>query len=243
MTRNFHLSSVFILCVLICFSCKSETVNQADSPDPSIETAQIEVAESTQTIDAVKETASRFEAPEGWVEFTDDTPGFVTDIRYATTNNFVEAIMYPCGKCFLRNTTAKALKAVAAELEKKNLGIKLFDCYRPGPVQQRLWDKVPNASYVTPPWKGSQHNRGAAVDLTIVDATGQQLDMGTAFDYFGEEAHHTYTQHSATIQNNRILLKTLMEHFGFSSIRTEWWHYSIKDLQSLDVSQWEWECD
>lgn len=230
-----RLLIIFLICF---FSCKSEKSEQRNE---RFEHAEITVAPEPEP--EIEENNPRFQAPEGWVEFTDETPGFVTDIRYATTQNFVEAVMYPCSKCFLRNRTAQALKEVAVELGKKNLAIKLFDCYRPGPVQQKLWDKVPNASYVTPPWKGSQHNRGAAVDLTIVDEDGEQLEMGTAFDYFGVEAHHTYTKHSKEIQDNRTLLKTLMENYGFSSIRTEWWHYSIKDLQSLEVSQWEWECE
>ena len=225
---------IVIICIF-CFACKSDKSNE--TPAESVIQLETKIEEP---LEIIKE---RFPAPEGWVELTNSTPGFVTDIRYATTQNFVESVMYPCGKCFLRTRTAEALQQVASELQKKNLGIKLFDCYRPGPVQQKLWDKVPNASYVTPPWKGSQHNRGAAVDLTIVDQNGQQLDMGTAFDFFGEEAHHTYTKHTAIIHDNRTLLKTLMEHFGFSSIRTEWWHYSIKDMQSLEVSQWEWTCE
>lgn len=230
-------------CLIMVFaSCKNEkSVNQSiNNPPETTEESKEKLKEDTMAKEILE---SRFIAPEGWIELTDQTPGFVTDIRYATENNFVKSVMYDCGKCFLRQEAAEALHLVAAELSKKDLGIKLFDCYRPAPVQQKLWDKVPNASYVTPPWKGSQHNRGVAVDLTIVDVEGNQLDMGTAFDYFGEEAHHTYTGHSSEIHQNRILLKTLMEQYGFASIRTEWWHYSIKKLQSLDVSEWEWECE
>ena len=117
----------------------------------------------------------------------------------------------------------------------------MFDCYRPRPIQQKLWDKVPNPSYVTPPSRGSMHNKGAAVDLTIVDTLGQQLDMGTTFDFFGKEAHHTYTAHSDTIQANRNLLKSTMESVGFSSIRTEWWHYSYKK-KSYALSDMLWDC-
>lgn len=230
---------LFLLFIVGFYTCKSDSSNVKHE---ATETS-LNMPDDTDMGHEIKPEIERFLAPEGWVELTDLTPGFVTDIRYATTQNFVESVMYPCGKCFLRERTAEALKKVAAELQKKNLRIKLFDCYRPGPVQQRLWDKVPNASYVTPPWKGSQHNRGAAVDLSIVDENGAQLDMGTAFDYFGEKAHHTYTNHSKEIQDNRTLLKTMMEQFGFSSIRTEWWHYSITDMQSLDTSQWEWDCE
>jgi len=221
------------MCLLM--ACKNNTIESQE--------AVTEKHDNELNVIEKPSVAQTFKTPDGWQELTNDTSDYVTDIRYATTNNFVNEIMYDCGKCFLRNQAADALHNVARQLMKKNLRIKLFDCYRPGPVQQKLWDKVPNASYVTPPWRGSQHNRGVAVDLTIVDANNKQLDMGTEFDFFGEEAHHTYTKHSDEIQENRTLLKTLMEQNGFAPIRTEWWHYSIAELNHLEVSQWEWECD
>ena len=107
------------------------------------------------------------------------------DIRYATTNNFTKAKIYDCPRCLLRPEAAEALVKAHKMLQKKGLGLKMFDCYRPRPYQQRLWDKVPNADYVTPPAKGSMHSRGAAVDLTIVDANGKELDMGTPYDFLG----------------------------------------------------------
>ncbi len=230
--------------VLIIFICLFWSCKQPDTANVNIPKEDIPVKTEIVKEPIAKEPVKpSFKAPDGWREISSDTPGFVTDIKYATTDNFVSEVMYECGKCFLRNEAANSLFSVAAELKKKNLKIKLLDCYRPAPVQQRLWNKVPNASYVTPPWRGSQHNRGVAVDLTIVDANGEELDMGTSFDFFGEEAHHTYTGHSEEIQQNRTLLKTLMEHFGFASIRTEWWHYSIAQLKHLDVSEWEWECE
>jgi D-alanyl-D-alanine dipeptidase len=226
---------LIIAMMVILGACKNEPKEAARQ----MEEQPVSMLKTIEVQD--KPTSSK--APDGWQELTDDLPGYVTDIKYATTDNFVKEVMYDCGKCFLRNQAAEALDNVAKELTKRNLKIKLFDCYRPGPVQQKLWEKVPDASYVTPPWRGSQHNRGVAVDLTIIDANGKELDMGTAFDYFGEEAHHTYTAHSEEIQQNRTLLKSLMEQYGFASIRTEWWHYSIAELKHLEVSQWEWDCN
>lgn len=163
------------------------------------------------------------------------------DMRYASTNNFVKEKMYDCNRCFLRPEVALALKTVYLSLREKGLGLKLYDCYRPRPVQQKLWDKMPNASYVTPPWKGSMHNRGAAVDLTIVDENGNPLDMGTPYDFFGKEAHHTFVDHPKVVLDNRGLLKSTMEQFGFRGIRTEWWHYSFRN-KSYELSDWVWEC-
>ncbi|NND09441.1 MAG: M15 family metallopeptidase [Saprospiraceae bacterium] len=164
------------------------------------------------------------------------------DIRYATPNNFVNEVLYPCGRCILREQVAKALESVHASLREQGFGIKVFDCYRPLPVQQKLWNKVPDARYVTPPAKGSMHNRGAAVDLTLTDAKGNPLDMGTGYDFFGEEAYHTYTDLPEEVLQMRALLRKEMEEQGFKHIRTEWWHYSFQE-QQYDLADFLWPCD
>jgi len=164
------------------------------------------------------------------------------DIKYATTDNFVEEQLYDCGRCFLRPAAAKALQDAHQELQAKGLGLKMFDCYRPRPIQQKLWDKVPNPSYVTPPSRGSMHNRGLAVDLTIVDAAGKELDMGTAYDFFGKKAHHTHTDLPEEVLSNRTMLKELMFKHGFLHIRTEWWHYSYS-IGKYALSDMLWNCD
>ena len=177
-----------------------------------------------------------------WLDIAHLDRSIILDIRYATTNNFVEEKMYDCPRCFLRPQLANKIVEAHHILRKRNLGLKLFDCYRPRPVQQKLWDKVPNASYVTPPSKGSMHNRGGAVDLTIVDLNGKELDMGTGYDYFGVEAHHTYKGHTEEIHKNRTLLLELMEEMGLKGIRTEWWHYSLPGYK-FPISDWLWPCN
>jgi D-alanyl-D-alanine dipeptidase len=177
-----------------------------------------------------------------WTHILDVDATITEDMRYATTNNFVEAQMYDCPACYLRPEAAIAVGKANKMLQEKGYkGLKMFDCYRPRPIQQKLWDKVPNASYVTPPWKGSMHNKGLAVDLTIVDSNGIQLDMGTKFDFFGKEGHHTYTGHSPEILANRKLLKETMYAVGFRHIRTEWWHYSYTKV-TYPIADWVWEC-
>ena len=126
-------------------------------------------------------------------------------------------------------------------MNRYKLRIKIFDCYRPRPAQQKLWDIVPNASYVTPPTKGSMHNRGVAVDITLTDLDGIPLDMGSAYDHFGVEAHTDNLNHSEEVLNNRRLLKTMMNEIDFKGIRTEWWHYSFQK-HSYELSDWEWAC-
>ena len=177
-----------------------------------------------------------------WSDLNDLDSSIIIDMRYATTNNFVKEKMYECGRCFLRPPAARAVVKAHRLLQEGGLGLKMFDCYRPLPVQQKLWDKFKNPSYVTPPSKGSMHNRGLATDLTIVDPDGNELEMGTEFDFFGKEAHHTYLEHSDKIIANRKLLKETMAMVGFGHIRTEWWHYSYRKGK-FELSDMLWECD
>ena len=177
-----------------------------------------------------------------WTELISLDNTIQIDLRYATTNNFVKAKMYDCGRCFLRPEAAKAvIKAHKALIAKGYGGFKIFDSYRPRPYQQRLWDKVPNSNYVTPPWKGSQHSRGLAVDITIVDKNGNELDMGTPFDTFSEKAHSTYQNLPNNVLGNRKLLRGALEDVGFKGIRTEWWHFSYQ-YAKYGLSEWVWNC-
>ncbi len=163
------------------------------------------------------------------------------DIRYATTNNFVKMQLYDCPRCFLRPEVANEILKINEELNVKGLKLKLYDCYRPRPIQQKLWNIKPDSRYVTPPSKGSMHNRGLAVDLTITDKDGHQLDMGTCYDYFGVKAYQTTTNLPKEVLKNRKLLKSLLESHGFRSIRTEWWHYSFTK-KAYPLSDWVWDC-
>ncbi len=164
------------------------------------------------------------------------------DIRYATSNNFTHSKIYDCPRCLLRPEAAAALADAHKALQRKGYGFKMFDCYRPRPYQQRLWDKVPNPDYVTPPNKGSMHSRGAAVDLTIVDAEGKELDMGTAYDFFGRAAHTDHNDLPAKVLANRKLLRETLEAYGFKGIRTEWWHFSYQG-KDYPLSDYVWPCE
>ncbi|MCZ2102268.1 MAG: D-alanyl-D-alanine dipeptidase [Chitinophagales bacterium] len=167
--------------------------------------------------------------------------GVELDLRYATNNNFTHKKIYDCGRCYLRPEAAENLLKAQQELKEKfGYSFKIFDCFRPKAYQQRLWDIVPDADYVTPPAKGSMHSRGLAVDLTLIDEHGKELDMGTPFDYFGEEAHYSY-DHPEAVKRNRWILKSTMERYGFGGIRTEWWHFSYRKA-TYPLDEWVWEC-
>ncbi len=178
-----------------------------------------------------------------WTEVTSLDNTIQLDLRYATANNFVKAKMYDCGRCFLRPEAAKAIAKAHKVLKDKGYGgFKMFDCYRPKPYQLRLWHKMPDSRYVTPPWKGSQHTRGLAVDITIVDKEGNELDMGTPFDTFSEKAHSLYQNLPKNVLENRKLLRGVLAQVGFKSIRTEWWHFSFQNAK-YGLSEWVWHCE
>lgn len=167
---------------------------------------------------------------------------FIYDMKYATEDNFLKAKVYDCAECYLRLKTVKALIAANADFQKLGYKIKIFDCYRPLSIQKRMWDIVPNPEYVANPAKGSIHNRGGAVDITLVDKNGNELDFGTAFDHFGVEAGHDYTKIPKKVRNNRKLLKKIMVQNGFRAFKSEWWHYDFAGALGDKVSNFNWVC-
>ena len=178
-----------------------------------------------------------------FVRLKDLSPDFVFDLKYATTDNFLKQAVYECGECYLRKSTAEALVKANEEFKQLGYRIKLYDSYRPLDVQKKMWKILPGTHYVANPAKGSKHNRGAAVDLTLVDAKGKELNMGTPFDFFGKEAHHTYTQHSKEVLENRKLLKETLNKYNFKSIYSEWWHYEYRPEMQSKVENFQWQCN
>ena len=177
-----------------------------------------------------------------WIELDTARAGWAADIRYATTNNFMGLQVYPCGRCFLRPPVAAALERAALTLQAQGYGLLLYDCYRPRPAQQKLWDVTPNPRYVTPPARGSQHNRGTAVDLTLTDlASGDTLDMGTPYDFFGPEAAPAYAALPEAVLDRRRTLSAALLAAGFKAIRSEWWHFNYLGT-GAPLSDWEWPC-
>jgi D-alanyl-D-alanine dipeptidase len=169
---------------------------------------------------------------------------FTYEMRYASGNNFMNVQMYDCEICLLQDDVALALYEANQYFHKRGYKIKIYDCYRPLDTQKRMWEKVPNAMYVANPYDGgSVHNRGAAVDITLVTLNDEFVDMGTDYDYFGREAHIDYMGHSQSIQNNRKLLGEGMKKFGFNTIQSEWWHFSYKDIQSFPLLNTSLPCE
>mgnify|MGYP001264471261 CR=1 FL=1 len=172
------------------------------------------------------------------VELKSMIPRLVYDLRYASDNNFMGRRMYPPGTkvSFLRWPAAQALQQVEAELNRLGFGLKIFDAYRPYHVTVKFWELVKDERYVAHPGKGSNHNRGTAVDLTLIRAdSGEELDMGTGFDHFSDTAHHGFTRLPDRVLQNRNLLRSLMEKHGFSRYENEWWHYAFRESARYDV--------
>ncbi len=231
----------FIVCLV---SCKQDPpqnkeakesmkhkVNMVDTiiPEPSV---------TQKTFRSFKDLADTT-----FVRLADFSDGFAYDLRYATTNNFLKEKVYDCAECYTRVKTAKALLAANADFKTKEVRIKFFDCYRPNSVQYKMWEIVPNPQYVADPKKGSIHNKGGAVDITLETLDGVELDMGTDFDFFGKKAYHDNTDLPQEILDNRKLLKETMEKHGFWSIRTEWWHYNLGIASNDEVANFKWPCD
>jgi D-alanyl-D-alanine dipeptidase len=177
-----------------------------------------------------------------WIELHQLAPSIKYDIKYATTNNFVNKKVYPCAKCFLRPEVAYALQKIQMELQKKGYGLIIYDCYRPLNIQKQLWKMVPNSMYVAKPENGSMHNRGLAVDLSIVNSNGEPLNMGTSYDSFEKKAHSYYKKLPKYILENRKSLREIMHKYGLEPIRTEWWHYSYRQKR-YPLARWQWDCD
>ena len=168
---------------------------------------------------------------------------FFYDLKYATEDNFLKEAVYDCDECYLRLKTVNALIIASKIFEKDGYKVKLFDCYRSLDVQKKMWKIVNNPSYVANPKTGSIHNRGKAVDLTLVDADGNELDMGTDFDFFGDKAGHNYKRLSKKVLKNRLYLKNTMIRSGFAPLASEWWHYNLNDGREDSVANFNWDCN
>ncbi len=217
---DFNIKNFLIVCFLLSIvSCKSQN--------------------NTSTIASKNRSIV---SDSSFVNLKEYSQDFVYDMKYATADNFLKAKVYDCAECFLRLKTVTALIEANKKFIKKGYKIKIFDCYRPLDIQKRMWTIVSNPVYVANPAKGSIHNRGGAVDITLVDRNGKELQMGTSFDFFGKEASHNYANLSQEIKNNRKFLKAVMINSGFNSFDSEWWHYNLKAGLNDKISNVKWDC-
>jgi zinc D-Ala-D-Ala dipeptidase len=182
-------------------------------------------------------------APAALVDLHTLDDSVALDIRYATANNFAKTAVYPVARCRLRYDVARRVVAVNNALKAEGYALKLWDCYRPISVQQRFWQLVPDPRYVARPVvkdghfvDGSKHNRGAAVDVTLVDAAGSDVEMPTDYDDFSARAHSDDDSATPAAQRNRQRLRAAMEAHGFTALPTEWWHFDGPGWQRYPLS-------
>ena len=156
-------------------------------------------------------------------------PAYDVDIfiAYATSANFTGKPVYARPGCYLHPDAAACLGKSIALAKQLDLRFKVFDAFRPSEAQWVLWNHTPDPDFLADPRRGSPHSMGAAVDLTLIDAEGNELDMGTAFDAFTPLSHHGVLDIPAQAQRNRALLLGIMTAAGWDFYRNEWWHYQL----------------
>lgn len=170
------------------------------------------------------------------IDLEESIPGIILDIRYAGTNNFTGKKIYSAPKAYLRKAPADSLLRIQKELGKEGLGIKVYDAYRPYSATLYFYEVYPDTTFVAAPWKGSIHNRGCAVDLTLINlSTGEELKMPTPFDEFSDAASHSYVPQDSTLLANRSKLLSVMEKFGFTQYEHEWWHYNYYNREGMGL--------
>jgi D-alanyl-D-alanine dipeptidase len=169
-------------------------------------------------------------------------PGIVLDIRYATTNNFTGEKIYNLAKAYARKPVADAVKRAQAELQKQGLGIKIFDAYRPYKATVKFYEVYKDTTYVASPYRGSRHNRGCAIDMTIINLkTGEELKMPTGYDSFQKEAWPKTPIKDPEARKNRALIIQVMEKQGFKVNSSEWWHFDFVGWRNYEVLDIDFE--
>jgi D-alanyl-D-alanine dipeptidase len=163
-------------------------------------------------------------------------PSIVADVRYATTNNFMQRRMYPEAVLYLRKPAADSLRVIQQQLNRMGYGLKIFDAYRPYDVTVQFYEQYRDTTFVASPYTGSRHNRGCAVDVTLIQLkTGKELEMPTPYDDFTDEAHALSKNTNARAIRNRKVLQKVMTQHGFDIFEAEWWHFDFRGWNRFPV--------
>lgn len=170
------------------------------------------------------------------IEIKKAIPNIKLDIRYATKNNFMQQVMYKQARAFARKPVVESLKKIQLELNKKGYGLKIFDGYRPYAITVAFYKKASDKNFVANPAKGSKHNRGCAVDLTLINIkTGKEVAMATPYDSFSAAAAANYEPVTAEVKKNREFLINTMKKYKMNVLDNEWWHYDYAGWQGYDL--------
>lgn len=222
---NTGLILVILNLCFILFGCTNESKTEKLNP------YNLDITQSKDAYD--REVRQN---PDWKLEELSKIRGIYLDIRYATTNNFTGKVIYLSPRAFARMPVFDALQKVQDSLSHFMIGLKIYDAYRPYAASLKFFEVYPDTNFVANPRNGSRHNRGCAVDLTLVElSTGKELPMPTEYDNFTEKAHPNYKDLPDTVLTNRKLLFGIMEHFGFSYYPTEWWHFDYKGWEKYKL--------
>lgn len=240
MSRWARLIALITLLVVFVACQKSESRVLATLPTPTTQLAQTDsTTASVPSQPRLTPTQTIAQSPLPYearlIDIRSVNNKIALDIRYATENNFLKRKLYPVARCVLRGAAVKPLSQVQDDLAKQGLGLKVYDCYRPLSIQKQMWAVLPDSNYVANPAKGSRHNRGAAVDVTLVDRNGKELEMPSGFDDFTERAHRDYKGGSPQSLKNRQRLEDAMKKYGFIPLATEWWHFDAPGWENFSV--------
>lgn len=168
--------------------------------------------------------------------------GIKLDIRYATANNFTGEKIYTLAKAYARRPVAEALRKAQAEFQRNGVGIIIFDAYRPYKATVKFYEVYGDTTYVASPYRGSRHNRGCAIDMSLFEIkTGKELKMPTEYDSFKKEAWPTSPVKDTEARKNRALIISVMEKYGFKVNASEWWHFDFKGYQQYEVMDIDFE--
>ncbi len=227
-----------LFCILIVFlmmsACGGKPPAEAERPtapvilpttQPQVQTAPVQIRPA----ETVPETTEPVPEPEDsdLVAVAEYIPDIFTELKYATADNFTGQTIYEFQDVYLRYGTVKKLKAVQESLRELDLSLKIWDGFRPVSAQFKLWEVYPDDTYVADPRKGySNHSRGNAVDVTLVDLEGNELEMPTEFDDFSGKADRNYTEIDKIPADNAKILELVMEKHGFQGYYGEWWHFN-----------------
>lgn len=231
--KNYLLKSLFIVPLLLLLSCKGGGEEEAKANPYNLEMIS--------TLEEYNQSVAN-DSTHLLVNLEEYIPGIVLDIRYATEDNFTGQQVYTSPMAWLRKEPADSLKSIQEKLNKEGLGLKVFDAYRPYAATLLFYEIYLDTTFVASPRRGSIHNRGSAVDVSIIDlATGEEIAMPTEFDHFSEAAFHSYDNLPEEAINNRAKLLALMEAAGFSPYKYEWWHYNFREARRFPLMNIEFE--
>ena len=169
------------------------------------------------------------------VEVKESKLNVLIDLKYSSSDNFTKKKILSNQICLIHKIAYEHLELAANIAEKLSFTLKIFDAYRPVFVQNKLWEYYPDPNFIVPPSKGSPHSRGIAIDLTLTNFNGEQLDMGTDFDEFSKLSYHGNLDISEKAYKNRMILLGIMTDAGWDFFRNEWWHYQLFNSKKYPI--------